>query len=157
MGVGLCGDIRVSRRLERMLDDVTKSACSNATGSLSRRRSSRAPGASFNLAALALVAATRIIQLADARDASRRPAADVIDESLIEAAAAIGKTLEGKTARQKNPHLQGSLSWLAWITARLGGWHGYYKPPGPKTIAHGWRRLAAMLDGYAIAHGKSLV
>ena len=25
MGVGLCGDIRVSRRLERILDDVTKS------------------------------------------------------------------------------------------------------------------------------------
>ena len=32
-----------------------------------------------------------------------------------------------------------------------------YKPPGPKTMADGWRRLAAMLDGYAIAHGKSLV
>jgi hypothetical protein len=111
----------------------------------------------FNLAALALVAAARIIQLTDARDSSARPAADVIDESLIEAAAAIGKTLEGKTSRQKNPHPQGSRSWLAWITARLGGWHGYYKPPGPKTMAHGWRRLAAMLDGYAIAHRKSLV
>jgi hypothetical protein len=24
-------------------------------------------------------------------------------------------------------------------------------------MADGWRRLAAMLDGYAIAHGKSLV
>ncbi len=45
----------------------------------------------------------------------------------------------------------------SWITARLGGWNGYYKPPGPKTMADGWRRLAAMLDGYAIAHSKSLV
>jgi hypothetical protein len=111
----------------------------------------------FNLAALAIVAAARIIQLTDARDASARPATDVVDESLIEATAAIGETLEGKTARQKNPHPRGSLSWLAWITARLGGWHGYYKPPGPKTMADGWRRLAAILDGYAIAHGKSLV
>jgi hypothetical protein len=112
----------------------------------------------FNLAALAVVAAARIIQLTDARGgASARPATDVIDESLIEATAAIGETLQGKTARQKNPHPHGSLSWLAWITARLGGWHGYYKPPGPKTMADGWRRLAAMLDGYAIAHGKSLV
>jgi hypothetical protein len=81
----------------------------------------------------------------------------VIDESAIQAAAAIGGALEGKTTRQKNPHPRGSLSWLAWITARLGGWNGYYKPPGPKTMADGWRRLAAMLDGYAIAHGKSLV
>jgi len=57
----------------------------------------------FNLAALAVVAAARIIQLTDARDARARPATDVIDESLIEATAAIGETLEGKTARQKNP------------------------------------------------------
>ena len=86
----------------------------------------------FNLAALAVVAAARIIQLTDARDAGVRPASDVIDEGLIAATAAIGETLEGKTARQKNPHPRGSLSWLAWITARLGGWHGYYRPPGPK-------------------------
>jgi Transposase DDE domain len=111
----------------------------------------------FNLAALALGAAARIIQLTDARDASARPAADVIDASLIEAADAIGKTLEGKTERQKNPHSRGSLSWLAWITARLGGWNCYYKPPGPKTMADGWRRLADMLGGYAIAQRKSSV
>ena len=111
----------------------------------------------FNLAALGIVAATRILQLTDARSASARPATDVIDESLIEAADAIGRALKGKTVKQKNPHPRGSLSWLAWITARLGGWHGYYKPPGPKTMADGWRRLTAMLDGYTIAHGKSLV
>ena len=110
----------------------------------------------FNLAALAVVAAARIIQLTDARDARARPATDVIDQSLIEATAAIGETLEGKTPRQKNPHPRGSLSWLAWITARLGGWHGYYKPPGPKTMANGWRGLAAMLDGYVIAMANHL-
>jgi hypothetical protein len=111
----------------------------------------------FNLTALALGAAARIIQLTDARHASARPAADVLDASLIEAADAIGKTLEGKTQRQKNPHSRGSLSWLAWITARLGGWNCYYKPPGPKTMAEGWRRLADLIAGYAIAQRKSLV
>jgi hypothetical protein len=111
----------------------------------------------FNLAALALAAAARIIQLTDARDASARPAADVLDASLIEAADAISMTLEGKTQRQKNLHSRGSLSWLAWITARLGGWNCYYKPPGPKTMAEGWRRLADLLAGYAIAQSKSLV
>lgn len=111
----------------------------------------------FNLTALALGAAARIIQLTDARDASNRPATDVIDPSLIEAAHAIGKTLEGKTDRQKNHHPPGSLPWLAWITARLGGWNCYYKPPGPKTMAVGWKRLANMLSGYAIAQAKSNV
>jgi hypothetical protein len=111
----------------------------------------------FNLTALALGAAARIIQLTDARDASNRPATDVIDPSLIEAANAISKTLEGKTDRQKNRHPPGSLTWLAWITARLGGWNCYYKPPGPKTMADGYRRLAYMLDGYAIAKPKSNV
>src|SRR5260370_1587508 len=89
----------------------------------------------FNPAALAIVAAARIIQLTDARDASSRPATDIIDESLIEATAAVGATLEGKTAKQKNPHPRGTLSWLASTTARLGGWSRYSKPPEPQTTA----------------------
>jgi hypothetical protein len=69
---------------------------------------------------------------------------------LLEAAAAIGPTLEGKTARQRNPHPHGSLAWLSWIVARLGGWNCYYKPPGPKTMRAGWDRLAAMATGFLI-------
>jgi len=111
----------------------------------------------FNLAALALIAAVRILQLTDARDGSPRPAADVIDEAQIEAVAAIGKRLEGKTQRQKNPHQKGSLAWLSWVVARLGGWKCYYKPPGPKTMADGWRRLADKLDGFNIARSEALV
>jgi hypothetical protein len=105
----------------------------------------------FKLAALALEAGTRIIQLTDARDGSARPATDVLEETLIEPVAAISATLEGKTERQKNHHPKGSLAWLAWVVARLGGWNCYYKPPGPKTMAAGWQRLAAMLDGFTIA------
>jgi hypothetical protein len=108
-------------------------------------------GRLFKLAALGLVAAVRILQLVDARDGCARPATDVIDAELIEPVAAIGKTLEGKTDRQKNRHVPGTLGWLAWIAARLGGWNCYYKPPGPKTMAIGWRRLAAMVSGYVIA------
>ena len=105
----------------------------------------------FKLAALGLTAAVRILQLVDARDGSDRPASDVIDTQLIEPAAAIGNTLEGKTKRQQNPHQKGSLAWLSWIAARLGGWNCYYKPPGPKTMAIGWRQLAAMISGFVIA------
>jgi Transposase DDE domain len=105
----------------------------------------------FNLAALGLVAATRIIQLVDARDGSTRPATDVIRADQIEAAAAIGATLEGKTERKKNGHPKGSLAWLAWITGRLGGWNCYYKPPGPKTMADGLERLLNRIEGFTLA------
>jgi hypothetical protein len=108
----------------------------------------------FKLAALALAAAVRTIQLVDARDGGPRPASDVADEELIEAAAAIGPRLEGKTARQQNLHPVRSLAWLAWIAARLGGWNCYYKPPGPKTMRAGWDRLAAMAAGFAIAQHR---
>lgn len=105
----------------------------------------------FKLAALALGAAARILQLTDARDGGPRPATDVVDAALIPAIAAIGTTLERRTARQQNPHPEGSLAWLAWIAARLGGWNCYYKPPGPKTMAIGWRQLATMLHGFTLA------
>ena len=105
----------------------------------------------FKLAALGLAAATRIIQLVDARDGSQRPASDIADPDLFEAFEAIGKTLEGKTDRQKNPHTKGTLAWLAWITARLGGWNCYYKPPGPKTMATGWNQLASTTTGFMLA------
>jgi hypothetical protein len=105
-------------------------------------------GRLLNLAALGLVAAARIIQLVDARDGSSRPATDVIEAEDIDAAAAISATLEGGTDRQKNPHARGSLAWLSWIAARLGGWNCYYKPPGPKTMARGLDRLVDRIEGF---------
>lgn len=106
----------------------------------------------FNLAALAMGAAVRIIQLVDARDGSSRPASDVASAAEIKAAAALGPTLEGKTLRQRNPHPQHSLAWLSWIVARLGGWNCYYKPPGPKTMRHGWDRFAAIAEGFSLVN-----
>jgi hypothetical protein len=105
----------------------------------------------FNLAALGLAGAIRIIQLVDARDGSPRPAADVIDDAFAPALRQLSSRLEGNTQRQKNPHPPGSLAFVAWIAARLGGWNCYYKPPGPKTMRNGWNRLAATLEGYALA------
>ena len=105
----------------------------------------------FNLTAIALVAAARTIQLVDARDGSLRPATDVADHNVIAAAELVGPTLERNTARQKNPYQPGSLAWLSWIVARLGGWNCYYKPPGPKTMRIGWDKLAAMATLYDVA------
>jgi hypothetical protein len=105
----------------------------------------------FNLAAIGLAGAIRTIQLVDARDGSPRPASDVIDANFAVAIERLSKKLEGKTQRQKNPHPLGSLAFVSWIAARLGGWNCYYKPPGPKTMRDGWNRLAATLEGYALA------
>lgn len=105
----------------------------------------------FHLSALALGAAVRIIQLVDARDGGSRPMSDVLDRELQSAVAVIVRSREGATARQKNPHPQGSLAWLAWVVARYGGWNCYYKPPGPKTMAKGWERFAATLSGMVLA------
>jgi hypothetical protein len=111
----------------------------------------RDPWRLFNLAALAVDAAARIIQLVDARDGSDRPASDVASEAELAIATALGPGLEGNTSRQRNPHPVGRLSWLSWIVARLGGWNCYYKPPGPKTMQRGWDKLLA------ITHGCSLI
>lgn len=110
----------------------------------------------FRLSALALGAAVRIIQLVDARDGSDRPMSDVLDDDLSAAVAVIGKTREGSTVKQQNPHPPGSLAWLAWIVARYGGWNCYYKPPGPKTMAIGWDRFAATLAGFILATAEAL-
>jgi hypothetical protein len=114
------------------------------------------PERMFNLAAVALGAAIRTIQLVDARDGGPRPAADVIAEVFAVPLQRLSRKLEGKTARQKNPHPPGSLAFVAWIAARLGGWNCYYKPPGPKTMRNGWNQLAARLEGYVLAmEGKN--
>ena len=109
----------------------------------------------FCLSAMALAAAVRTLQLVDARDGSARPASEVIDAALVGAVAAVSRTLEGKTQRQKSPHATGSLAHLAWVVGRLGGWNCYGKPPGPKTMQAGWTRLAAMLAGYLLAQAQS--
>jgi len=114
-------------------------------------------GRLFKLALVGMAAATRTMQLVNARDGGPRPATDVIDAALLPAAEAIAPTLEGKTARQQNPHPRHSLAWLAWIIARLGGWNCYYKPPGPKTMRDGWGQFATMAAGFLIAIAQSNV
>lgn len=112
----------------------------------------------FRLAAMGLGAAVRIIQLVDARDgAASRPMSDVLDQNLTGEVALLVSDREGATAKQKNPHPQGSLAWLSWVVARYGGWNCYGKPPGPKTMAYGWPRFCATLCGVILAKAQENV
>ena len=101
-----------------------------------------------NLGCATLIAAIQIQQMLHDRDGlAARPMTDVFepdDQPVIEA---IGTTLEGRTARQRNPHPLGSLAHATWICARLGGWTGYYGKPGPIVLVRGHQRLLTMLEG----------
>ncbi len=86
----------------------------------------------------ATVAAVTVMQLVKARDGTTdqnlAEAFDPADQPILEAVSA---QLEGKTARQKNPHPKGSLAFAAWVMGRLGGWTGYYGKPGPQVMRRG--------------------
>jgi hypothetical protein len=107
------------------------------------------------LAVMACSAAVRVMQLTMARDGhAPRPATDTFDTDEIEVLHHVQVTLEGKTAKQKNPHPPNSLAWAAWTIARLGGWKGYAseRKPGPITMLHGLQALASIHQGWTLAH-----
>ncbi|MCD0416458.1 transposase, partial [Rubrivivax sp. JA1024] len=104
-----------------------------------------------NLTTATLIAAIQVLQMVRERDgAAGRPIQDTFDPDDEPALQAICRTLEGSTAKQKNPHPPGSLAYASWICARLGGWTGYYGKPGPIVILHGLQSLRAMLAGWKL-------
>lgn len=105
-----------------------------------------------NMAAATLIAAVQVLQLVRDRDGlANRPLEDVFDPGHQPALEAICASLEGKTARQKNPHPKGTLAYAAWVCARLGGWNCYYGKPGPVVTLRGVLKLQAMLQGWTLA------
>ena len=109
------------------------------------------PQAMSNFAAAATVAAVTVMQLVRAREGTTNQSLtdvfDPMDQPILEA---ISSQLEGKTARQQNPHRNGTLAFAAWVIARLGGWTGYYGKPGPQVMRRG------LEDFQAIKYGLTL-
>jgi hypothetical protein len=98
-----------------------------------------------------LIAAVKVMQLVAERDgAAKRSLSDVFDPHDQPALERVCQSLEGKTAKQKNPHPKGSLAHAAWVFARLGGWTGYYGKPGHIVMIRGITQF------HAIKHGWSL-
>jgi hypothetical protein len=118
------------------------------------------PAPRDKLVAAALVAATHIQQLVHARDGGPgplRPCLDVFPADDIPLLEAFCASLEGKTARQKNPHPKRSLAYAAWVCARLGGWTGYYGKPGPIVMLEGWLDFQAAKRGVAVITSQTNV
>jgi hypothetical protein len=103
------------------------------------------------LVAASVVAAVTVLQLVHERDGiAKRPIEDALDPGDRPALEAVSRDIEGKTARQKNPHPKGSLAFAAWVFARLGGWTGYYGKPGPVVM------LSGLVQFHSIKHGWTL-
>ncbi len=78
------------------------------------------------LAIVALIGATRAMQLVLARSgATQQAITEAIDPADMPALHSLNASLEGRTQRLKNPHDDTTLARLASIVARLGGWSGY--------------------------------
>jgi hypothetical protein len=96
------------------------------------------PQVMIKFVAAATIAAVTVMQLVKARDGTTGQglpdAFELVDQPILEA---LSTQLEGKTARQKNPHPRGSLAFAAWVIGRLGGWTGYYGKPGPRIMRQG--------------------
>jgi hypothetical protein len=109
------------------------------------------PQVMIKFVAAATVAAVTVIQLVKARDGTTgqglADAFEPADQPILEA---LSTQLEGKTARQKNPHPRGSLAFAGWVIGRLGGWTGYYGKPGPRGMRQG------LDDFQRIKHGTTL-
>lgn len=109
------------------------------------------PAAMINFVAAAAVAAVTVMQLVKARDGTTGQAlADVFELSDRPLLEAVSVQLEGKTAKQKNPHPKGSLAFAAWVIGRLGGWTGYYGKPGPQVMRRGLDDLQRIKFGAAL-------
>jgi hypothetical protein len=108
-----------------------------------------------NLVTATLIAAVKVMQMVHDRDGQAgRPLTDAFDATDQPAMEAVCATLEGKTDKQKNPHPPGSLAYMTWVCARLGGWTGYYGKPGPIVVYAGLARLQFMLAGFQIARRR---
>jgi hypothetical protein len=108
----------------------------------------------MKLAIVTARTACRVMRLVRARDGQvPQSARDLFDPGQIELLAALQLQLEGRTARQKNPHPPETLAWAAWVIARLGGWKGYSKsegPPGNLIIRRGLAEFDRIWHGYTL-------
>lgn len=106
------------------------------------------------LTVIALQAALLIMTLVQQRDQENDLKASIcFDKEQIQFLKQLIPILEGKTQKQKNPHILLSLPWAAWAIARLGGWKGFpsESPPGIVSFARGVGKFESQFQGWKIA------
>ena len=110
-----------------------------------------AEGPLETLVTAALVVAISVLQLGCERDGTAgRPLTDALDADDRPILDAVSPSLDGQTARQKNPHPTGALAFAAWVFARRGGWTGDDGKPGPVVMLNGLIRVHAIKRGWTL-------
>lgn len=105
--------------------------------------------------AMTFNAATKVMQLVNARDNEDAPAIEtVFDEQEQEVLHKVNERLEGQTEKLKNPYPPDRLSYAAWIIGRLGGWKGYksQRPAGPLTMKKGLDKFYILIEGHTLGN-----
>lgn len=105
------------------------------------------------LCIMSLAVALQILQLTLGREHDNEQATIVFDSPRQVCLEQLEPTVEGRTAKLKNPHPIGSLAWGAWLIARLGGWSGYrsQRPPGFETMYRGLQQFEMLFTGWNLA------
>jgi hypothetical protein len=106
------------------------------------------------LAILCVATAIKIMALVESRDGkNNRSASDLLTDDELILLLLICKKLEGKTEKQRNHYPKNSMSWAAWIIARLGGWNGYASegPAGPIVMLRGLQKFELQYEGWLFA------
>lgn len=106
------------------------------------------------LSILCVASAIKVMSLVESRDGkNNRSATDLFLNDELMVLLLLCKKLEGKTEKQKNPFNKNSMSWAAWIIARLGGWNGYKSesPPGPIVMLRGLQKFELQFEGWLLA------
>jgi hypothetical protein len=106
------------------------------------------------LSILCVATAIKVMSLVESRDGkNNQPATHLFTKDELAVFLLICKKLEGKTEKQKNPHVKNSMAWAAWIIARLGGWNGYRSesPPGPIIMLRGLQKFELQYEGWLLA------
>lgn len=102
----------------------------------------------------ALRAALRIMVLKTAYDKAEEKYASqlIFNKKEIELLKILLPSIEGKTAKQKNPFQSETIAWSAWIIARLGSWNGYktQSPPGYITFKRGMDKFFYKMEIYTL-------
>ncbi len=110
------------------------------------------------LCLLALSAAVRVLQLSEGRQDQTQTATVVFSEAQQQCLSQLAPRLEGRTAKQQNPHPPRTLAWATWLIARLDGWSGLQsqRSPGISTLFRGLRQFDALFRGWSLAHAQHM-
>ena len=104
------------------------------------------------LLAMTLEVALQVMRLKLSFNNEDQEAESLFNSKEIRFLEKLNKKIEGQTEKQKNPHAEKKLAWVAWLVARIGGWTGYKSqgPPGYITIKNGLDRYHQQYEGYLL-------